>query len=199
MNNTLEPHRLVPDVFISTTLSTTWCPNNAGTPLEPGTRVPDAFISTTLSTRWRPNPSTRILPPGRQMETYRYEIYAPGGIWVRMTLGNRYQHPDQDEVSFVRGIAPQYIRSAQRYIGTRPANNPRCVRWCRSDRTIRLNLLFSPQSHPQRLLRIHRPIFDYRDENGTRPPLTITIWRGPLQQSGREKRDADAASHSIID
>ncbi|CAL5076046.1 unnamed protein product [Urochloa decumbens] len=171
--------------------------HQAGSPLDQTRPVNHVFISTTLNSGWRPTPSTTILPQGAELEVYRYEIYAPGGIWVRQTLGNRYRYPAQDEVAFVRGIAPQYIRSAQLFIVTRGRDNPRYLSWRRADRTIRVNLRFNPQSHPRRMHTIRRPIFDYRDENGNCPPLTITIWRGQLpQQDRREKRDADSDSIS---
>ncbi|CAL5066028.1 unnamed protein product [Urochloa decumbens] len=99
--------------------------HQAGSPLDQTRPVNHVFISTTLNSGWRPTPSTTILPQGAELEVYRYEIYAPGGIWVRQTLGNRYRYPAQDEVAFVRGIAPQYIRSAQLFIVTRGRDNPR--------------------------------------------------------------------------
>lgn len=87
--------------------------NNAGPPLCPGVRTPRAFISTTrsasLATRLR-NPVGTIV--------YRYEIYAPGGISVEQTLGDRYRFPRQTEIAFVAGIAPQYIRAAQPFTVT---------------------------------------------------------------------------------
>lgn len=168
--------------------------NHGGTPLDPSRPVPHVFISTTLSSSWRPTPSLTRLPQGGQIQVYRYEIYAPGGIWVTETLGDRYQYAAQDEVSFVRGIAPQYIRSAQLFIGTR--DNSRFVSWRRADRRIILNVRFNPQSHPRRMLAIQRPVFDYHDEDGRRPPLTIVIWREQLPQDRREKRDA---SDDIVD
>ncbi|KAG8063029.1 hypothetical protein GUJ93_ZPchr0003g17496 [Zizania palustris] len=76
------------------------------------------------------------------MEVYRYEIYAPGGIWVRETLGDLYRYPAQDEVAFVAGIARQYVRSAQLFTATGQANS-RFPRWSRADRTIRLNGQYS--------------------------------------------------------
>ncbi|KAM3393626.1 hypothetical protein ACQJBY_014388 [Aegilops geniculata] len=167
--------------------------NQGGTPLDQIRPVTDVFISTTLNSQWRPIPSITRLPPGGQMEVYRYEIYAPGGIWVRVTLGDRYRYRSQDEVAFPRGIARQYVRSAQLFIVARPRDNPRFVSWRRADRIIRVNGHFSPQSHPFRMLTIERPVFDYVAENRTRPPLTISIW---WPQGRREKRDA---SDNIID
>ncbi|KAM3196313.1 hypothetical protein ACQJBY_072154 [Aegilops geniculata] len=86
------------------------------------TRRPDNYIffTTTLSRSWFPNV--------RQARIYRYEIYAPGGIWLAQTFRERETSPCislyEDEVAFLVGIAPQYIRSAQafrlipgRYVG----------------------------------------------------------------------------------
>ncbi|CAK9171705.1 unnamed protein product [Ilex paraguariensis] len=57
----------------------------------------------------------RSLNPKTEMEVCQNEIYAPSGIWVAVTLGDHYQYPAQDEVCFVVGITPQYIRSTQRF------------------------------------------------------------------------------------
>lgn len=85
--------------------------NSGGRPLDSRCVTTHAFVSTTLSTRWRP--PTRSV--GISTEVYRYEIYAPGGIYVAATLGQCCPPPAQDEVCFVAGVAPQYIRSAQRF------------------------------------------------------------------------------------
>lgn len=82
--------------------------NNAGAPLDPDVPTPRAFISTTLS----PSLATRFSNPVGTV-VHRYEIYAPGGIFVGLTLGNRYGFPGQREIAFVAGIAPQYIRAVQ--------------------------------------------------------------------------------------
>jgi hypothetical protein len=91
---------------------------NSGAPLDSVRNSRHVFVSTTLSTTWRLRPSTSTLPPGGEIRIYRYEIYAPGGIWVGCTLTNN-QHENQQEICFVGGIAPQYIRSAQEFILTR--------------------------------------------------------------------------------
>lgn len=95
--------------------------HNAGAPLDPNRPVAHVFISTTVNNAWRPNPSTDVLPIGSQIQLYRYEIFAPGGIWVAVSLMGRYQHPNQAEITFVAGIQPQYIRSVQIYTATRRA------------------------------------------------------------------------------
>ncbi|KAL6012370.1 hypothetical protein ACLOJK_002857 [Asimina triloba] len=80
-----------------------------GAPLDPN-RPPDNahfFVSTTINTGWRPQGMHGDI-------VYRYEIYAPGGIWVAQTLAH-YRYPNQDEVAFPAGIAPQYILSAQAF------------------------------------------------------------------------------------
>jgi len=98
---------------------------HAGAPLDPN-RPPTtthAFVSTTLNNAWQPTPSTQVLPPGSQIQFYRYEVYAPGGIWVAVTLGNRYSYVSQAEVCFAGGIAPQYIRSCLIFTATREAGS----------------------------------------------------------------------------
>ncbi|XP_062017418.1 uncharacterized protein LOC133733796 [Rosa rugosa] len=143
--------------------------HNGGTPLDSRRPATHAFVSTTLNSGWHPDvPQT--------VEVYRYEIYAPGGIWVAETLGDRYLYPSQDEVSFVAGIAPQYIRSAQRF---RLVSDGRYTTRERLGTVIRVNGNFNPRSHPSRLLNIRRPVFDYVAENGTRQLLTLSICRSP--------------------
>ncbi|KAL7208049.1 hypothetical protein ACSBR1_029912 [Camellia fascicularis] len=104
------------------------------------------------------------IDPNTQIEVYRYEIYAPVGIWVAETLSDHYQYAAQDEVSFVAGIAPQCIWSGQRF-GL--IADTRFTRSERVDNVIRVNGNYDPQSYPSRFLNIRRPIFDYFDENGT--------------------------------
>ncbi|RDX69074.1 hypothetical protein CR513_51858, partial [Mucuna pruriens] len=98
---------------------------NAGAPLDsnrPPT-ITHSFVSTTLNNAWQPSPSMQVLPEGGQITFYRYEVYAPGGIWVAVTLGDAYQYSSQAEVCFVGGIAPQYIRSCLIYTATRPSGS----------------------------------------------------------------------------
>ncbi|KAI8556690.1 hypothetical protein RHMOL_Rhmol05G0273400 [Rhododendron molle] len=144
-----------------------------------------AFISTTLNTDWHPSLDDVI---GTEIEVYRYEIYAPGGIWVAQTLGDAYENSAaQDEVCFVVGIAPQYIRSAQRFRLTVTAST-RSTRRVRVNNILMLNGNFNPQSHPSRPLNIQRPIFDYKDPAiGRNEHLTISIYRPPAI-SEREKQ-----------
>nr|XP_010918334.1 uncharacterized protein LOC105042730 [Elaeis guineensis]XP_029119721.1 uncharacterized protein LOC105042730 [Elaeis guineensis] len=152
--------------------------HHGGRPLDSRRDATHAFVSTTLSSAWHPS----LVAP----EVYRYEIYAPGGIWVAETLGDRYQYPAQDEVCFVAGIAPQYIRSAQRF---RLTADGRYTRRERLDNVIMVNGNFNPQSHPSRLLNIQRPIFDYLDGNGRRALLNLRICRPQ-----REKRQVSTGS-----
>jgi len=67
------------------------------------------FVSTTNNANWHPYIADH------EREIYRYEIYAPGGINVSQTLGPHYPYNSQSEFCFISGIAPQYIRSAQRF------------------------------------------------------------------------------------
>nr|GEV20664.1 putative hemopexin-like domain-containing protein [Tanacetum cinerariifolium] len=82
--------------------------NSGGRPLDTRRDTTHCFISTTISSSWYPKVSSKAVA-----NVFRYEIYAPGGIWVAETLGERYRYPAQDEIAFPVGIAPQYIRSAQ--------------------------------------------------------------------------------------
>ncbi|KAI8560650.1 hypothetical protein RHMOL_Rhmol04G0274200 [Rhododendron molle] len=86
--------------------------HGGGRPLDYRLPATHAFISTMLDTDWHPSLDDVT---ETEVEVYRYEIYAPGGIWIAQTLGDTYEYAAQDEVCFVVGIAPQYIRSAQRF------------------------------------------------------------------------------------
>ncbi|KAF7105212.1 hypothetical protein CFC21_106043 [Triticum aestivum] len=168
--------------------------HHGGAPGDPDRPEPHAFISTTVNTRWVPDPPTTILPVGGRMEIYRYEIYAPGGIWVNETLLERYRFPAQAEVAFVGGIAPQYIHSAQLFILTRPRRFPERAR---ADQRIILNGHFSPDPDPDRRLIIQNPVHYYvDDETSKRRALTIKIWRPQLPNATRKKRDT---SDNIVD
>ncbi|KAF7145291.1 hypothetical protein RHSIM_Rhsim04G0165600 [Rhododendron simsii] len=150
--------------------------HDGGRPLDYRLPATHAFISTTLDTDWHPSLDDVT---ETEIEVYRYEIYAPGGIWIAQTLGDTYEYPAQDEVCFVVGIAPQYIRSAQCFRLTVTAGT-RSTRRVRVDNVIVVNGNFNPQSHPPRLLNIHRPIFDYKDPAINRKAhLTIRIYRPP--------------------
>ncbi|KAJ9134882.1 hypothetical protein P3X46_032127 [Hevea brasiliensis] len=165
--------------------------HHSGRPLDSTRPATHVFISTTLSSAWYPT-----LPDGTQ-EVYRYEIYAPGGIWVAETLGDRYRYPAQDEVAFVAGIAPQYIRSAQLF---RLTHSGRYTRRERVDNRLIVNRNYNPQSHPSRVLPIQRPVFDYI-LNGRRELLNLVIYNpnsaaGANDNASREKREV---SYDVID
>jgi len=93
-------------VFVSTTICESWEP-------KPYSEVPrtHVFVSTTICESWEPKPYSEVLIQRSSIQLYRYEIYVPGGILVQKAFGNRYKYPLQTEVSFVGGIAPEYIRS----------------------------------------------------------------------------------------
>ncbi|KAJ1432379.1 Hemopexin-like repeat [Sesbania bispinosa] len=157
---------------------------NGGAPLDSGRRSRHGFVSTTLNIGWRPDPSEETLPQGGQIEIYRYEIYAPGGVWVAATLADQYNYPSQDEVCFVAGIAPQYIRSAQLFIATRQAGS-RYVRIRRADNILIINAHFSPLSDPYMELLIQMPVFYYIDENGRQRFLSHQTY---TPHTNRQKR-----------
>ena len=74
--------------------------------------VTSIFVSTTHSVRtngyfWRPR---------NKKYKYRYEIYAPGGIDVNLSLDKEdNDYPHQNEIAFPGGIRPEFIRSARCY------------------------------------------------------------------------------------
>ncbi|XP_062208260.1 uncharacterized protein LOC133909717 isoform X2 [Phragmites australis] len=138
---------------------------SGGRPLDTRRDTTHAYVSTTISSSWYPS-----VNPGSVHLLYRYEIYAPGGIWVSQTLGNRYSYSAQDEVAFPAGIAPQYIRSAQIFELT---NDSKYTRRRRVNTILYRNRNFNPNSHPARRLRIQSPVCHYMDENNQRRKLVI--------------------------
>uniref|UniRef100_A0A0D9W2E0 Pierisin-like domain-containing protein n=1 Tax=Leersia perrieri TaxID=77586 RepID=A0A0D9W2E0_9ORYZ len=138
---------------------------SGGRPLDTRRDATHAYVSTTISSSWYPN-----VNPGSVDLLYRYEIYAPGGIWMSQTLGNRYSYSAQDEVVFPAGIAPQYIRSAQIFELT---NDRKYTRRRRVKTILYRNRNFNPQSHPARRIRIQSPVYHYLDENNQRRKLVI--------------------------
>ncbi|KAK9939205.1 hypothetical protein M0R45_015911 [Rubus argutus] len=138
--------------------------HNGGRPLDSRRYTTHAFVSTTLNSRWVPP------PPQDNSTVYRYEMYAPGGIWVAQTLGSLYQFRAQDEVTFVAGIAPQYIRSAQAF---RRDTSGGTTRLERVNNELFYNENFNPQSHPQRWLSIRKPVVEHQNRNGTTEKLII--------------------------
>lgn len=138
---------------------------NAGQPMNPH-RNNFAFVSTTLSSAYVPQTRAYL-----DRMVYRYEIYAPGGVWVAQTLVN-YGYPAQDEVIFVRGIDRQYIRSAQRFRLVDAGRGH--LRRERVDQTLLINQYIDPASHPtRRLLEIQNPV-DFCIINHRRVQLNVT-------------------------
>lgn len=137
-----------------------------GRPLDTRRGTAHCFVSTTLSSSWYPS----VVSSGGADQLYRYEIYAPGGIWVSQTLCNSYPYSAQDEVVFPAGIAPQYIRSAQLFELRNDSGN---TKRRRVNNTLYINWSFNPQSHPVRRLRIQSPVVDYMDGNKQRRKLEV--------------------------
>ncbi|XP_061341891.1 uncharacterized protein LOC133288198 [Gastrolobium bilobum] len=125
--------------------------NNAGAPLDPDRPTRHAFVSTTINVAWHPDPNQDTLPSGGQIRIYRYEVYAPGGIWVPGTLGNLCQYPNQQEVCFVGGVAPQYIRSAQVFTAARSAG---ARHWTLTYQT------YTPPANMRRKRQVSNPNWD---------------------------------------
>eukprot|EP00268_Persea_americana_P024246 TRINITY_DN2369_c0_g1_i1.p1 TRINITY_DN2369_c0_g1~~TRINITY_DN2369_c0_g1_i1.p1 ORF type:complete len:503 (+),score=48.64 TRINITY_DN2369_c0_g1_i1:532-2040(+) len=82
--------------------------NGGGAPADTSPADGSVFVSTTRSTSWRPRLTTDTI-------LYRYEIFAPGGIDTVLTLREHNDYPNQQEITFVGGISPQYIRTARPY------------------------------------------------------------------------------------
>lgn len=135
------------------------------------------FISTTVSNSWCPPIPYDSRHPNKEIKIYRYEIFAPGGIWITLSLGDLdLRKPKRyDEVAFVLGIAPQYIRSAQQF--KLKANPDRTMTIERVDHELIINDNFNPQSNPLKLLRLELPICDYIDEKNARAPLQLKFHR----------------------
>ncbi|KAI8555742.1 hypothetical protein RHMOL_Rhmol05G0198400 [Rhododendron molle] len=147
--------------------------HHSGRPLDSRRNATSVFVSTTLSSSWHPS-----VNPGERRLVYRYEIYAPGGIWVAATLRDRYRFEGQDEVCFVGGIAPQYILSAQAFWLSRGSSGHTNRR--RVDNVLIENRNFNPQTSR----RLQYQIFWYRDEeSGEYMPLNRTTY-----PPGRMKR-----------
>lgn len=161
--------------------------HHGGRPVDSRRLTNHAFISTTINSGWHPT-----VDPGTELLIYRYEIYAPGGILVSETLGENYRYPSQDEVCFVAGIAPQYIRSVQHFRLTAPAGS-RYTRRERVDDVLIINARINPQSHPYRPLPIQYPV-DYCMENGRRVNLNIRY-----HNEQREKRQVSTNSNTTTD
>ncbi|KAM7486049.1 hypothetical protein LguiA_002058 [Lonicera macranthoides] len=83
--------------------------NGGGAPGDTSPVDGSVFVSTTRSTRWRPRMTTTMI-------IYRYEIFVPGGIDAVLTLREHNDYLNQQEIAFVGGIDPQYIRSARPYV-----------------------------------------------------------------------------------
>ncbi|RWR84635.1 albumin-2 protein [Cinnamomum micranthum f. kanehirae] len=82
--------------------------NGGGAPADTSPADGSVFVSTTRSASWRPRVTTDTI-------LYRYEIFAPGGIDTVLTLREHNDYPNQQEIAFVGGISPQYIRTARPY------------------------------------------------------------------------------------
>ncbi|KAL6012335.1 hypothetical protein ACLOJK_002822 [Asimina triloba] len=159
--------------------------HHAGRPLDSRRPATHVFVSTTLNTGWFPSLDAQT----PEMVVYRYEIYAPGGIWVAQTLGDRYRYPGQDEVAFVAGIAPQYIYTAQRFRLTFDANT-RHTRRERVDTALIRNNNFNPLASGN----IQMPVYYYLDGNRRRVRLSITYF--PASQ--RKKREVSTFSDANV-
>ncbi|KAD5802278.1 hypothetical protein E3N88_13638 [Mikania micrantha] len=156
--------------------------NAGGRPLDSTRPARHCFVSTTLDSGWYPP----VRPEQRAVVVTRYEIYAPGGIWVAETLGGRYRFPAQDEVAFVYGIAPQYIRSAQLF---RLQASGRHTRRERVNNILHINGGFNPELFyaDARMPQIQRPIKLYKNPNTKKMEDLITqTWNPPHMRRKRE-------------
>ncbi|KAK9692390.1 hypothetical protein RND81_09G261100 [Saponaria officinalis] len=140
------------------------------------------FVSTTLDSGWCPSIKHESGSQPTIKEVWRYEIYAPGGIWVAETLGDRYKFPAQDEVCYVAGIARQYVRSAQRFRLIATADS-RFTKKERVDALLIINGNFNPQSNPPRLIKTLWPVDKYKDENGKTAKLVQRFFNQNLNMA----------------
>ncbi|XP_031638854.1 pierisin-like, partial [Contarinia nasturtii] len=77
-----------------------------------------SFFVSTSKTRFYQNGTRRDVwtPRTSRINTiYQYEIYAPGGIDVNESFGNRSPWPNQEEVAFPGGIRRRYVRSVREF------------------------------------------------------------------------------------
>lgn len=83
--------------------------------VEDGT--PNIYVSTTRTLYNREGQPLETWVPNERNTThfYEYEIYAPGGIDINATLGERSPFPDQQEIAFPGGIDRRFIRSVRQY------------------------------------------------------------------------------------
>lgn len=79
--------------------------------------IPNIYVSTTRTLYNREGQPIETWVPNERNTThfYEYEIYAPGGIDVNATLGERSPFPDQQEIAFPGGIHRRFIRSVRQY------------------------------------------------------------------------------------
>lgn len=110
--------------------------NSAGSPADETLAETSVFVSTTRSTSWRPTVTASCI-------LYRYEIFAPGGIDAVLTLRDRNDYPNQQEISFAGGIGRQYIRTAREYLVDLPPG-ARYPIYVVADANIYCNALFNP-------------------------------------------------------
>ncbi|KAM7489043.1 hypothetical protein LguiB_026527 [Lonicera macranthoides] len=87
--------------------------NGGGAPGDTSPIDGSVFVSTTRLTNWRPRVTTDMI-------LYRYEIFAPGGIDAVLTLREHNNYPNQQEIAFVGGIDPHYIRTSRPYVVLAP-------------------------------------------------------------------------------
>ncbi|OWM76578.1 uncharacterized protein LOC116201706 [Punica granatum] len=142
---------------------------SAGAPVDPNEVTPRAFLSATLS------PSLHNLMGDLPIGTMvcRYEIYAPGGILVRETLGDRLGFRNQrDQIAFVGGISPRYIRGYQLFT-VRGESSPGHPRLERADENFRLSQSFNLQTHPPGNITIENPSYYYINSYNERKQLQL--------------------------
>ncbi|KAG8723688.1 hypothetical protein FRC09_002222 [Ceratobasidium sp. 395] len=80
--------------------------------------VPSIFVGTT---RYRPHADTgrpTRWVPRNIANMFEYEVFAPGGIDVNLSLGRRNQYWNQHEIAFPGGIRREFIRTARQYDGS---------------------------------------------------------------------------------
>ncbi|HGM4292307.1 MAG: hypothetical protein E6032_13450 [Pseudomonas aeruginosa] len=82
---------------------------------------PSFFTGTTRYIRRSTTNQVYHWTPRNRLAYWEYEIFAPGGIDVNLSLGPTNPYANQNEVAFPGGVLPRYIRLARHYA---PSSTP---------------------------------------------------------------------------
>jgi hypothetical protein len=129
------------------------------------------------ATRWTPRNLANI---------FEYEIFAPGGIDVNLSMGRFHRYWNQREVLFPGGIRPAYIRTAREYDA-----QGRIVRlWANGGFDITNTPAWDEATHPS-IAHLPNPVCG--------PSVNIRYWTGSDEASeARDKRASPDDSDDIM-